>query len=49
MGKEWDFNLVNVGDYKQLQITISTVPEPSTVAAILGAIALGFVAYRRRK
>ncbi len=49
MGKEWDFNIVNVGDYKQLQITISTVPEPSTVAAILGAIALGFVAYRRRK
>jgi len=27
----------------------STVPEPATVAAILGAIALAFAAYRRRK
>ena len=25
------------------------IPEPSTYAAIFGAIALGFVAYRRRK
>ena len=27
----------------------AVVPEPSTYAAILGALALGFVAYRRRK
>ena len=27
----------------------SAVPEPATVAAILGAIALAFAAYRRRK
>ena len=26
-----------------------TIPEPSTYAMIFGAIALGFVAYRRRK
>ena len=29
--------------------TITSVPEPSTYAMIFGAIALGFVAYRRRK
>ena len=28
---------------------LSTVPEPSTYAAIFGAIALAFAAYRRRK
>ncbi|MBQ2722281.1 MAG: PEP-CTERM sorting domain-containing protein [Opitutales bacterium] len=27
----------------------AVVPEPSTYAMIFGAIALGFVAYRRRK
>ncbi len=37
-------------DGYQLVATITTaVPEPATVAAILGAIALGFAAYRRRK
>ena len=37
-------------DGYQLVATITAaVPEPSTVAAILGAIALGFAAYRRRK
>ena len=32
-----------------LNVTAAAVPEPSTYAAIFGAIALGFVAYRRRK
>ena len=37
-------------DGYQLVATITVaVPEPATVAAILGAIALGFAAYRRRK
>ena len=37
-------------DGYRLVATITTaVPEPATVAAILGAIALGFAAYRRRK
>lgn len=36
-------NLDNVG------LTASVVPEPSTYAAIAGALALGFVAYRRRR
>ena len=40
-----------IGTGASLTITGSTaaVPEPSTYAAIFGAIALGFVAYRRRK
>lgn len=32
-----------------LSLTSSVVPEPSTYAAILGAVVLGFVAIRRRK
>ena len=32
-----------------LSKTVAAVPEPSTYAVIFGAIALGFVAYRRRK
>lgn len=32
-----------------LSQTVSAVPEPSTYAAIFGAVALGFAAYRRRK
>ena len=32
-----------------LSQTVTVVPEPSTYAVIFGAIALGFVAYRRRK
>lgn len=32
-----------------VMLTIAAVPEPATVAAILGAIALAFAAYRRRK
>lgn len=30
-------------------LTTTAIPEPSTYAAILGALALGFVAYRRRQ
>ena len=33
----------------KLTITTAAVPEPATVAAILGAIAFAFAAYRRRK
>lgn len=37
-------------DSKSLIISyVSTIPEPSTYAAIFGAIALAFAAYRRRK
>ena len=32
-----------------VMLTITAVPEPATVAAILGAVALAFAAYRRRK
>ena len=39
---QWSFD-AETGELK------STVPEPSTYAIIFGAIALGFVAYRRRK
>jgi hypothetical protein len=32
-----------------LSVTLSRIPEPSTYAAIFGALALAFAAYRRRK
>ena len=32
-----------------VMLTIAAVPEPATVAAILGAVVLAFAAYRRRK
>ena len=35
--------------FATLSQTVTAVPEPSTYAVIFGAIALGFVAYRRRK
>ena len=35
--------------YTTLSSVVLAVPEPSTYAMIFGAIALGFVAYRRRK
>lgn len=35
--------------FTTLSQTVSAVPEPSTYAAIFGAVALGFAAYRRRK
>lgn len=43
---KWGFNF----DPTTGALTINVnVPEPTTVAAIFGALALGFVAYRRRK
>lgn len=36
------------GSMKMDLVTVSAVPEPATYAAILGLLALGFVAYRRR-
>lgn len=35
--------------FDNLAVAASAIPEPSTYAAILGALALGFVAYRRRQ
>lgn len=44
------FDNIDTGvNFDNLQISGTVVPEPSTYAAIFGAIALGFVAYRRRK
>jgi hypothetical protein len=44
------FNNIDTGvNFDNLQVSGTVVPEPSTYAAIFGAIALGFVAYRRRK
>lgn len=47
-------NLLNgsanfVFDGNTLKVSFAAVPEPATVAAILGAAALAFAAYRRRK
>ena len=33
----------------ELRLSVLAVPEPATVAALMGALALGFVVYRRRK
>lgn len=41
----WDIYQDETGVY----ITFGTIPEPSTYAAIFGALALAFAAYRRRK
>jgi uncharacterized membrane protein affecting hemolysin expression len=37
------------GNNRLDNITLTAVPEPSTYAALLGLLALGVVAYRRRK
>lgn len=40
------------GDFRKLEYSLSfssNVPEPATYAAVLGALALGFAVYRRRK
>lgn len=45
-----DFTDIDKGvNFDNLQVSGTVVPEPSTYAAIFGAIALGFVIYRRRK
>ena len=36
-------------DFENGMLTISQIPEPAAIAAILGAIALGVAARRRRK
>ncbi|MBR6389185.1 MAG: PEP-CTERM sorting domain-containing protein [Opitutales bacterium] len=41
--------LSDLGDSIYVEYTSTAVPEPGTYAAIFGAIALGFAAYRRRK
>jgi len=35
--------------FQSALVTVSAIPEPSTVAALLGAAALGMAAYRRRR
>lgn len=48
---DWeDFNANNLAwDGSNLILSLTYVPEPSTCAAIFGALALAFAAYRRRK
>lgn len=53
---EWAWYLISQisegtidNSFVTLSDTVVAVPEPSTYAAIFGVIALGFVAYRRRK
>jgi fibronectin-binding autotransporter adhesin len=43
----YTYDLALAGD--TLQLTASAIPEPGTYAAIFGALALGFAAYRRRR
>lgn len=42
-------DLVDIAGTTSVMLTITAVPEPATVAAILGAVVLAFAAYRRRK
>ena len=42
-------DLIKGAGTTSVMLTITAVPEPATVAAILGAVALAFAAYRRRK
>ena len=42
-------DLFEVAGTTSVMLTIAAVPEPATVAAILGAVVLAFAAYRRRK
>ena len=42
-------DLIEAAGTTSVMLTITAVPEPATVAAILGAVALAFAAYRRRK
>lgn len=56
MGSEWKLASEDKSEYLKwtdttlyLYVTSSAIPEPSTYAAIFGALALAFAAYRRRK
>ena len=42
-------NWQDVGEYSYLVFGTGVVPEPSEVAAVLGLMALGFAAYRRKR
>lgn len=44
-GLYWDFSYF----YTDGSIRVAAIPEPATIAAMLGALALGLAAYRRRK
>lgn len=45
-----NFYMDNVGAFSGVEVSgLAPVPEPSTYAALLGALALGFVVYRRRR
>jgi hypothetical protein len=37
------------GQYRMDNIVVTAIPEPSTYAALFGLLAIGFVAYRRRR
>jgi hypothetical protein len=45
----YTYNLALSGSTLQLTATASAIPEPSTYAAILGGLALGFVFWRKRR
>ena len=48
---EWNLDSVTFGDDGNVSFVVGSqvVPEPATYAAIFGALALAFAAYRRRK
>ena len=48
-GQEWSVASKDFADNTLSFVVGSQVPEPATYAAIFGALALGFVIYRRRK
>jgi autotransporter-associated beta strand protein len=45
----YDYSLAYNGDYLELTATLAAIPEPSTYAAIFGALALGLIVFRRRQ
>ncbi len=47
-GVEYEVSKITSGEYAG-QYSLTIIPEPSTYAMIFGALALGFVVYRRRK
>ena len=46
---EYSFTTASGASYDNFMVTGTVVPEPSTYAAIFGAVALAVAAYRRRK
>lgn len=45
----YDITFLTIGDTLVARTALTAVPEPSTYAAILGGLALGFVVWRRRR